>query len=171
MDLASQSLNPLIANLLEKKYLESFSSSDEFQIGVRKRTNYNCNNSNKIVENIPCHSANLRNKPILTRNQDKMLLINQYETDESTCCKHHCHSDKSYSRYVSLLNLYIRLQENGIKKSANMYHGVFSNSFIAIIIGELRAWMIKRGPILPQIYILLWLNSPILIQYITKELT
>ena len=100
-----------------------------------------------------------------------MLLINQYETDESTCCKHHCHSDKSYSRYVSLLNLYIRLQENGIKKSANMYHGVFSNSFIAIIIGELRAWMIKRGPILPQIYILLWLNSPILIQYITKELT
>ena len=116
MDLASQSLNPLIAKLLEKKYLESFSSSDEFQIGARKRTNYNCNNSNKIVENIPYNSAQLRNKPILTRNQDKMFLINQYETDESTCCKHHCHSDKSYSRYVSLLNLYIRLQENGKKR-------------------------------------------------------
>ena len=99
MDLASQSLNPLIANLLEKKYLESFSSSDELQNGVRKRTNYNCNSSNKIVENIPCHSTQLRNKPILSRNQDKMFLINQYETDESTCCKHHCHSDKSYSRY------------------------------------------------------------------------
>ena len=103
MDLASQSLNPLIANLLEKKYLESLesSSSDELQFGGRKRVNYNTNYSNKIVENLPFSPVLLRDKPNSTKNQEKRIFVNQTETEESLGCKYHCQQDKSYSRYVA----------------------------------------------------------------------
>ena len=104
MDLASQSLNPLIANLLERKYLESSSSLDEFQVGGRKRNIYHPNNENKIIENIPCTAASHRSKPSLRNNQEKMLLIAQNEVEENSYCKHHCQPDKIYSRYEHCIN-------------------------------------------------------------------
>ena len=84
MDLASQSLNPLIANLLEKKYLESLesSSSDELQFGGRRK-NYNTNNCNKIVENQAFTSVLLRNKANSTKNQEKRILMNLNDTEET----------------------------------------------------------------------------------------
>ena len=98
MDLASQSHNPLIANLLEKKYLESSSSSDEFQVGGRKRNIYN--NSSKIIENIPCVSASFRNKPSLNNKQEKLLMMTPNETEGTSFCKQHCQPEKPYSGYV-----------------------------------------------------------------------
>ena len=118
MDLASQSHNPLIANLLEKKYLETSSSSDEFQVGGRKRNIYN--NNSKIIENIPCVSASFRNKPSLNNKQEKLLMMTPNEIEGTSICKQHCPPEKLYSGYevcISQLNhcclhLKILLQTN-----------------------------------------------------------
>ena len=106
MDLASQSHNPLIANLLEKKYLESSSSSDEFQVGGRKRNIYN--NSSKIIENIPCVSASFRNKPSLNNKQEKLLMMTPNDSESTSFCKQHCSLEKPYTGYdVCIVNFII----------------------------------------------------------------
>ena len=99
MDLASQSLNPLIAKLLEKKYLESLESTDELQFGGRRK-NYNTNNCNKIVENQAFTSVLLRNKANSTKNQEKRIFVNLNDTEETLGCKYHCQQDKPCYRYV-----------------------------------------------------------------------
>ena len=102
MDLVSQSLNPLIANLLEKKFLET-SSSDEIQMGSRKRVNYYYNgDNNKTTENNSFASSFENKETAVKEKMKKSISLKCNETDGVTHCKHHCQLDNSFPRYIYL---------------------------------------------------------------------
>ena len=93
MDLASQSLNPLIANLLKKKSLET--SSDELQIGGRKRTSEN----DKLLQNLVIPSCfSFGNTQIMINRKESTCLENN-ELNTKPTCKYFGHLDTSVQRY------------------------------------------------------------------------
>lgn len=93
MDLASQSLNPLIANLLKKKSLET--SSDELQIGGRKRASEN----DKLFQNLVIPSCfSFGNTQIMINRKEASSLENN-ETNGKPTCKYFGHLDTSAQRY------------------------------------------------------------------------
>ena len=98
MDLASQSLNPLIANLLEKKCLET-SSTDEIQIGSRKRTNYYDGDNNKTSSETISFTSSFENKETAQKEQlKKSISVKCNKTDGLAHCKYHCQLDKYFPR-------------------------------------------------------------------------
>ena len=111
MDLASQSLNPLIANLLEKKCLET-SSSDELQMGNRKRVNYYNGDNNRTTENISFTTSFENKETVVKEKMKKSISLKCNENDGVTHCKHHCQLDNSLPRYIYLISETLLSQYN-----------------------------------------------------------
>ena len=95
MDLTSQSLNPLIANLLEKKYLET--SSDELQTKNTKLGN----SRNKMFRNVlptTLHSPFENNRTKMAQNES--FFAKNDENGGNTSCKDQFNSDNMLMRYI-----------------------------------------------------------------------
>ena len=94
MDLTSQSLNPLIANLLEKKYLETF--SDELQTKNTKLGN----SRNKMFRNVlpTTHSPFENNRIRMVQNES--FFSKNDENDGNQSCKDQFNSDNMLIRYI-----------------------------------------------------------------------
>ena len=94
MDLASQSLNPLIANLLKKKSLET--SSDELHIGARKRASENDNTLLNLV--IPSCISSGSTEMMINRKESSFL--ENDETHSKPSGKYFGHLNVPKQRYA-----------------------------------------------------------------------
>ena len=92
MDLASQSLNPSIANLLEKKCLET--SSEE----LHKLTKIPHNNSNTIFESLATSSSSSLKAKNIEIDKKEFGLIKNDEIGGHKFCKHSCNLDNLMAR-------------------------------------------------------------------------